>query len=118
MERFDFVNRANAEYIDRLYEQYQRDPRSLDPTWQAYFSGFEYAAGKHLKPTGTPATASASPAAGSERLEPHGDASLGIFDLVHAYRELGHFVADLDPLGHNRASHPLLELGEFNLTPA
>src|SRR3712207_2965521 len=46
MERFDFVNRANAEYIDRLYEQYQRDPRSIDVTWQAYFAGFEYAAGK------------------------------------------------------------------------
>ena len=45
MERFDFVNRANADYIDRLYEQYRRDPRSLDPTWQAYFSGFEYATG-------------------------------------------------------------------------
>ena len=29
-ERLDFVNRANADYIERLYEQYQRDPRSLD----------------------------------------------------------------------------------------
>jgi 2-oxoglutarate dehydrogenase complex dehydrogenase (E1) component-like enzyme len=28
MELFDFVNRANADYIDRLYQQYQKDPRS------------------------------------------------------------------------------------------
>jgi hypothetical protein len=35
MERFDFVNRANADDIDRLFEQYQRDPRSLVATWQA-----------------------------------------------------------------------------------
>jgi 2-oxoglutarate dehydrogenase E1 component len=107
MERFDFVNRANAEYIDRLYEQYLRDPRSLDTTWQAYFSGFEYAAGKTLRVPAPVARAATA-----------GDPSIGIFDLVHSYRELGHFIADLDPLGHNRASHPLLELSEFNLTPA
>jgi len=45
-ERLDFVNRANADYIERLYEQYQRDPRSLDEFWQAYFAGFETAGGR------------------------------------------------------------------------
>ena len=50
MERFDFVNRANADYIDRLYAEYQRDPRSLDLTWQAYFAGFEYASGRNPMP--------------------------------------------------------------------
>src|ERR687893_802333 len=104
MERFDFVNRANADYIDRLYAQYQRDPRSLDLTWQAYFAGFDYAA------AGRSAHGSPNGAAGA-RQELSGNASIGIFDLVHSYRELGHFVSNLDPLGHNRASHPLLELG-------
>ena len=47
MERFDFVNRANAEYIDRIYEQYRRDPRSVDETWRAYFAGFEFAASRN-----------------------------------------------------------------------
>src|SRR5690349_7686749 len=122
MERFDFVNRANAEYIDRLYEQYQRDPRSVDLTWQAYFAGFEYANGKggngavKTHAAGS-AGVSAAPSTRSERLDSDRNASIGIFDLVHSYRELGHFIADLDPLGHNRTSHPLLELREFNLTP-
>ena len=31
-----------------------------------------------------------------------------VADLVHAYRELGHLVADLDPLDRARAAHPLL----------
>src|SRR5687768_15104918 len=124
MERFDFVNRANAEYIDRLYEQYQRDPRSIDVTWQAYFAGFEYAAGKApggngklTAPSLRTRDADTTAPARTERDELSGNASIGIFDLVHSYRELGHFVADLGPLGHNRASHPLLELPEFNLTP-
>src|SRR5688500_534864 len=128
MERFDFVNRANAEYIDRLYEQYQRDHRSIDVTWQAYFAGFEYAAGKVPGANGKPATRAAqgagtpglsapSPTDTLARNELSGNASIGIFDLVYSYRELGHFIADLDPLGHNRSGYPLLELREFNLTP-
>ena len=37
MEPFDFVNRANAEFIDRLWEQYRKDPRSVSEQWQAFF---------------------------------------------------------------------------------
>ena len=29
----DFVNRANTEYIDQLYQRYQTDPRSIDPQY-------------------------------------------------------------------------------------
>ncbi len=101
MERFDFVNRVNAEYIERLYEQYQRDPRSLDPAWQAYFAGFDFAGSR-------------APAGGrSDQTLP---VTMGIQNLVHTYRELGHFLAKLDPLGHDRPSHPLLELSQFGVS--
>ena len=40
-EPFDFVNRANAEYIDQLHEQYLKDPRSVPEQWRAFFAGFE-----------------------------------------------------------------------------
>jgi 2-oxoglutarate dehydrogenase E1 component len=40
-------------------------------------------------------------------------------NLVHSYRELGHFIANLDPLGHQPPeTHPLLELGQFGLSLA
>ena len=105
-ERLDFVNRANADYIERLYEQYQRDPRSLDEFWQAYFAGFETAGGRGFVP-----------ATGAEGEKPRA-LTLGVHNLVHSYRELGHFVARLDPLGHDRPSHPLLDLSQFNISPA
>src|SRR6185503_275198 len=95
---FDFINRANAEYIDLLFQKYQSDPRSVDAYWRAFFAGFEAGGGRQI---GT--------AAGSV-------GPMSYEDLVHAYRELGHFVANLDPLGHNRPAHPLLELSEFGLT--
>ena len=107
MDTFDFVNRENAEYIERLYQQYQKDPRSLEERWQAFFAGFEL---------GLDRTAGAAAVPVGEQ---HPDWSIaGIFDLVHSYRELGHFVARLDPLGHDRPNHPLLELSNFGITTA
>jgi 2-oxoglutarate dehydrogenase E1 component len=35
--------------------------------------------------------------------------------LITAYRDLGHFLAHLDPLGEPRTSHPLLELSLYDL---
>jgi 2-oxoglutarate dehydrogenase E1 component len=95
---FDFVNRANAEYIELIYHKYQTDPRSVEAHWRAFFAGFEAGGGRQI--VATPGQAGPS----------------GYEDLVHAYRELGHFVSKLDPLGHNRAGHPLLELSEFGLS--
>jgi 2-oxoglutarate dehydrogenase E1 component len=104
-DKLDFVNRANADYIERLYEQYQRDPRSLDEFWQAYFAGFETAGGRGFHPP-----------TGADGEKPRA-LTIGVHNLVHSYRELGHFVAKLDPLGHDRPSHPLLDLSQFNISP-
>src|SRR5580765_3075556 len=103
-EPFDFVNRANAEYIDQLHEQYLKDPRSVPEQWRAFFAGFEVGLER-------------STTDGARPTLPTGPLNMGVFDLVHAYRELGHFIAHLDPLGHDRPSHPLLNLSEFGLTP-
>ena len=38
-----------------------------------------------------------------------------VANLVHAYRELGHFTARLDPLGNDRPEHPLLAISQYGL---
>ena len=113
MKPFDFINNTeNAEYIDRLHEQYLANPESVESHWRAFFAGFEAGGGKQ-------GTASAAFGGMTGTARPT-DASAGveITNLVHSYRELGHFIANLDPLGHNRANHPLLEMSHFGLTQA
>jgi len=39
-------------------------------------------------------------------------------NLVHSYRDLGHLIADLDPLGSSPRQHPLLRLEEFGIREA
>ena len=103
MPKFDLISRANAEFVEQQYQLYLKDPSLVDEVWRAFFAGFEMAGGK-------------SPAAAAEGGS--GDFNnIAIYDLVHSFRELGHYVANLDPLGHNRPDHSLLELSNFNITP-
>jgi 2-oxoglutarate dehydrogenase E1 component len=96
----DHLARANPDYVASLYEQFRKDPKSVDEPWRLVFAGYEFGLG------------SASGTAGG--VEP----VVGVFDLVHSFRELGHLIADLDPLGHGARSHPLLALEEFGFSDA
>jgi 2-oxoglutarate dehydrogenase E1 component len=86
---FDEIARANPEYVDALYREYLRDPASVDDRWGLVFAGFDLALRDGARAGGS------------------------IGELVHSYRELGHLVADLDPLGGSAREHPLLRLSEL-----
>ncbi len=89
---------ASPDYVDQMYEQWQEDPSSLSEEWRLFFSGFDFAA----RPTGAVASERAS------------DQSK-VVSLIFAFRNLGHLIADLDPLGDNLESHHLLDLETFGL---
>ena len=112
----DAVNAGNVEFIEQQYEAYKRDRSSVDPQWAYFFAGFELANVQSM-PAAAPV---AAPSAGgltpeSAELQKAPGKFMQIGDLVHSYREMGHLVAELDPLGHNMTHHPLLELSEFNV---
>jgi 2-oxoglutarate dehydrogenase E1 component len=100
----DAAGAANAGYIDAQYARYKQNPADVGTDWQAFFAGFELASGG----TG-PAPAAA----------PDSTPGVGVFDLVHTYREFGHLEATLDPLGDalgtHRGPHQMLALENFNL---
>ncbi len=92
----DFVQRANAAYLEDLHARFQRDPDSVPAEWAAFFAGFEFAGTR--------------PAPGA--VQPSG----GAFGLVSAYREFGHRAARLDPLSAEPPHEPLLEFSNFGLS--
>jgi 2-oxoglutarate dehydrogenase E1 component len=104
MRPLDFFQQANAEYLERLHEEYLRDPDSVDPQWAIFFAGFEAGSAEPQAPRPAPQD------------ETSRELATGVQDLVHSYRELGHFMARLDPLGNGRSQHPLLELDQFGLS--
>ena len=43
MDRFSFLNAAHLEFIGDLYDQYVQYPDSIEPSWKAFFQGYDFA---------------------------------------------------------------------------
>jgi 2-oxoglutarate dehydrogenase E1 component len=100
--RLDFIQRANAAYIEEQYERFRRDPASVPEDWALFFAGFELA-GR------APAHVGSGPAG-----QPQGE----VFGLVQHYRTFGHLSAHLDPLSPPPGPHPLLDHSLFGFADA
>ena len=99
MNGFEGLALANKDYVAEQYRRWKDDPRSVDESWALFFAGFELAGGRRTAPPAldgrrAPAPRRAPADAGGRRAP-----VIGVFDLVHSYRELGHLVAHLNPLG-------------------
>jgi len=112
MRGLDRVTLANREYVEDLYRRYLADPTAVDEQWQTFFAGFDLALGGNGS---TAAVAGVAEAASALAAEPPAPV-IGVFDLVHSYRELGHLVAHLNPLGPRPTGHPLLDPTEFGFS--
>ena len=92
--RLDFILRANADYLDDQHRRWLENPRSVPEDWALFFEGVTL----------------------GERRAPSAGGTDSAYALVHAYREFGHLVAHLDPLGAPApTSHPFLDLSSFGL---
>src|SRR5438552_12316579 len=100
--------RANLELIDQNYQRWQEDPTSVDPSWSAFFEGFELG----NLPQRNGAAATAAPRAGVRE----SSFQTRIDGLVYAYRTLGHTVARVNPLAEKRPENPLLSLRELGFS--
>lgn len=89
------VNRANLEYIEQLYREFKNNPQSVTADWQKFFEGVEFAQEGNL---------------GLSEKE------LDVYNLISAYRNYGHFEAQLDPLENTPAPSDQLSLSKFGLT--
>src|SRR2546423_1634956 len=104
-----FATRANLDLLEENYQRWQEDPESLDPSWLAFFEGFELGDLQLRNGAGTMA-ASPPAEAGEQPLQTRVDG------LVYAYRTLGHTIARIDPLADKRPENPLLSLRELGFS--
>jgi len=93
--RASAANAFNADYVDRLYRQWLEAAEDVGQSWQMFFDGFEFSRGCAESETASRQSRVAS--------------------LIYAYRDQGHRIAQLDPLGAAAGRHPQLELEQFDL---
>ncbi|MBK9323618.1 MAG: 2-oxoglutarate dehydrogenase E1 component [Bdellovibrionaceae bacterium] len=90
-----FANRANLEIIEDLYKQFKANPASVHLDWQRFFEGVEF---------------------GQEGGLGLSEKELDVYHLISAYRNYGHFEAQLDPLSNTPTPSDQLSLSRFNLS--
>ncbi|MFM8273480.1 MAG: 2-oxoglutarate dehydrogenase E1 subunit family protein, partial [Gemmata sp.] len=73
-------------YLEEQFRRWQDDPASVDPTWQAFFAGMQFAG--RLPGAG----------AGAAGVTPEVRVQTGVVRLLNWYRQAGHLQADTDPL--------------------
>src|SRR2546423_11646408 len=99
--RTSIAARANLELIDQNYQRWQEDPASVDPSWAAFFEGFELG---NLPQRNGAAVAAPRAVTRASPLQTRIDG------LVYATRTLGHTIARLNPLHSKDPDTPSLPL--------
>ncbi|KXZ56060.1 hypothetical protein GPECTOR_2g942 [Gonium pectorale] len=104
-----FSGSTSVSYLEELEERYHRNPRSVDRTWQAFFrsleqgvSGEAMAEALGASEKGRPGM---SPFSAAAIFTQTVQESMRLLLLIRAYQVLGHFAADLDPLGMSGHAH-------------
>ncbi|THZ58220.1 2-oxoglutarate dehydrogenase-like protein E1 component [Aureobasidium pullulans] len=128
-----FLQGNTANYIDEMYMEWKRDPKSVHVSWQVYFRNMEKGDMPISQAFQPPPTIVPAPEGGAPGFSPTAAAGVGdssdltnhlkVQLLVRAYQARGHHKAKIDPLGiRNEASQfgysnpPELNLDHYNFT--
>ncbi len=96
----------NGAYIEAYYEDFLRDPESVDPQWRDYFRSLNGKGQPHdvahspIRESFARLARQAPAAAAASGMAPEAaEKQAAVLRLINAYRVRGHQVANLDPLG-------------------
>ena len=113
MKDFQYITNSHPSYIEGLYQDFVKDPGSVDVDIRKFFEGFDFAISNNSISTQLNGkTSDASTALSTLNKE------FGVFLLIRAYRKKGHLVAKTNPIRERKDRHARLDLSNFGLTDA
>ncbi len=115
MDRFSFLNAVHIEYIDQLYEKYQKYPDSVEASWRSFFQGYDFANqsynGKSLTENATNGQAVVV-----GELPEEVQKEFKVINLINGYRTRGHLFTKTNPVRARRTYTPTLDIENFGLS--
>ena len=102
MDPYSFLNTAHTAYFAELYDQYLIKPESVEPSWRAFFQGFEFGIDKAEK--------------GKLQIPENILKEFKVVRLINGYRTRGHLFTRTNPVRERRTYKPNLELENFELS--
>ena len=106
MDKFSFLNSAHTAYFAELYDQYLQNPDAVEPSWRAFFQGFDFGIdqGEWL------AEVAEVKVPDSVKKE------FQVVKLIEGYRTRGHLFTKTNPVRNRRTYSPNLDLENFGLS--
>jgi 2-oxoglutarate dehydrogenase E1 component len=123
MDRFSFLNAAHTEFFAQLYDQYLVNPDSVEPSWRAFFQGFDFGlttygeenyADNQVQELANYAANVPQNAQVSDKLQKE----FNVLKLIDGYRTRGHLFTQTNPVRDRRTYSPTLDIENFNLSTA
>ena len=108
MDRYSFLNSAHTEYFAELYDQYLEDPDIVEPSWRAFFQGFDFGV----------ENGSSQALAGEVEVPESVKKEFQVVKLIEGYRTRGHLFTKTNPVRDRRIYSPNLDVENFGLTEA
>ena len=89
MDKHSFLQNIDIELVEKIYQEYLKNPDEVEDTWRKFFDGFEFAQ-KYYK-TST-----------SKVL----DKEFNVIKLIEGYRRRGHLFTETNPVRERRKYRP------------
>ena len=103
MDKFSYLGNSDVSAIENLYQQYLKDPLSIDGSWQQFFKGFDFA-----KTNFNDAPGGAIPENVAKEFK--------VLSLINGYRQRGHLFTKTNPVRQRRSYEPTLAIQNFALS--
>ncbi|MDP5101885.1 MAG: 2-oxoglutarate dehydrogenase E1 component, partial [Nonlabens sp.] len=115
MDKFSFLNAAHTAYFAQLYDEYLVNPDKVEPSWRAFFQGFDFGMESasdgvvHYVDAGENKSVTVPDTIQKE---------FKVVQLIDAYRTRGHLFTKTNPVRERRQYTPTLDLVNFGLSDA
>ena len=105
-----FLSNGDPAAIEGLYEQYCKNPESIDSEWRNFFQGFEFSRTEFEDHDGN----SLNPSPNDSKAE-NSKKEIAVSNLIDAYRQRGHLFAKTNPVRARRKHEMPIILEDFGL---
>ncbi|WP_297794671.1 2-oxoglutarate dehydrogenase E1 component [uncultured Eudoraea sp.] len=118
MDKYSFLNTAHTSFFSELYDRYLTNPDSIEPSWRAFFQGFDFGMESALDEVGIEGSDELSVLVDGQSVTIP-DSLLKEFKvvkLIDGYRSRGHLFTKTNPVRERRKYTPTLDIENFGLT--
>ena len=112
MKDFQYITNSSPAYIESLYNDFVKDPSTVDGELRKFFEGFDFAVSNGSEGINGAKQAASSAESNTVQL----DKELRVYQLLQAYRRKGHLVAKTNPVRERKDRKANLSLENFGLS--